>query len=109
MKYKYGNLTKAQILSIKKFLRKSIFFLLLYVDPATKQDYSYIDVNEAFVNLLYKMGGLNSMLINCIEITIAMTLIEEAKLQYNSVSFDYQVYRKLILDAGAEIEKIKEV
>ena len=51
MKHKYGYFSQRQIDLTKQSIRKSIFFLLLCADPNTKQEYQYINVNEAFVNL----------------------------------------------------------
>lgn len=60
---KYGSYSSDQIKSIKLSIRKSIFFLLLYVDPQTKKEYVNIDVVEAFNNIQYKLNGLNSILL----------------------------------------------
>lgn len=51
MKTKYGKYSSAQVSSIKHSIQKSIFFLLLYVDPETRDNYPNIDVNEAFRSL----------------------------------------------------------
>jgi hypothetical protein len=37
-----------------------------------------------------------------------MSYLESARQIYNS-EFDFQLYRKLVLDAGAQIMKVKEV
>ena len=57
MKTRYGDYSSAQIHSTKISLRKAIFFLLLYVDPNTKEEYPNIDVVEAFHSLQYKLNG----------------------------------------------------
>jgi hypothetical protein len=51
MKTKYGKYSSAQIASIKRSVQKSIFFLLLYVDPETRDNYPNINVEEAFKSL----------------------------------------------------------
>jgi len=51
MKTKYGSYSPTQICSTKQSIRKSIFFLLLYVDPKTKEEYPGIDVAEAIRSL----------------------------------------------------------
>lgn len=63
MKNKYGHYSQSQILSIKKSIQKTIFFLLLCVDPETAGEYSDINVVDVFVNLQYKLNGLNNILL----------------------------------------------
>ena len=109
MNYKYGIFSENQIASTKKYIRKQIFFLLLYVDPKTKHEYENINVNTAFSNILYKIGGLNELLQSPPELVSVMSLLESARIEYNNPDFCFSVYRKLILDAGAEVMKIKEV
>ena len=108
MKTKYGKYSSAQVSSIKHSIQKSIFFLLLYVDPETRDNYPNIDVNEAFRSLQFRLNGLNSILLEPPELVRTMSYLESAMQIYNG-DFDFMRYRKLILDAGAEIMKIKEV
>lgn len=108
MNTKYGEYSSAQVSSIKSSIRKSIFFLLLYVDPETKDNYPNIDVADAFRSLQYRLNGLNSILLNSPEVIETMSLLESALIELNSECFDYKKYRKLILDAGSEIMRVKE-
>ena len=108
MKTKYGKYSQTQVSSIKRSFQKSIFFLLLYVDPDTRDNYPNIDVNEAFKSLQLRLSGLNSILLEPPELVRTMSYLESALQVYNG-DFDFMRYRKLILDAGAEIMKIKEV
>lgn len=108
MKTKYGKYSSAQIASIKRSVQKSIFFLLLYVDPETRDNYPNINVEEAFKSLQLRLSGLNSILLEPPELAKTMSYLESALQVYNG-DFDFMCYRKLILDAGAEIMKIKEV
>lgn len=105
---KYGRYSSNQIASVKSHIRKSIFFLLLYVDPQTKDEYPDIDVVNAFHNLQYKLNGLNSILLEPPELIETMSILETALMEYQNDNFDFRKYRKLILDAGSEIMKIKE-
>ena len=105
---KYGEYSSSQISSVKKTLQKSIFYLLLYVDPQTKSQYPNIDVNEAFQSLQFRINGLNSILLEPPELVETMSYLESAQQVYNG-EFNFPVYRKLILDAGATIMKVKEV
>ena len=109
VKHLYGEFSDNQIKDTKKSMRGSIFFLLLCVDPDTSESYKDVDVNKAFDNLLYKIDGLNKLLLYQKNIVDIMSLLKEAQIIYNSPDFDFQVYRKLILDAGAEVLKLKEV
>ena len=109
MKHLYGEFSDNQIVETKKSLRSSIYFLLLCVDPDTSYLYKDVNVNKAFDNLLYKIDGLNSLLFYQKVIVDIMSLLKEAQNIYNTPDFDFRVYRKLILDAGAEVLKLKEV
>ena len=104
----YGSYSPTQIHSTKLSIRKAIFFLLLYVDPETKNNYSNIDVAEAFRNLQYKLNGLNSILLEPPELVETMSLLESARLEYESECFQWRKYRKLVLDAGSKIMDVKE-
>lgn len=109
MKNLYGDFTQEQIAQTKKSLRGSIFFLLLCVDPKTSSEYENVDVNKCFEGLLLKLGGMNDLLMNQPEIVTTMSLLQAALKEFNKLEdFDFNIYRKLILDAGAEIEKLKE-
>ena len=106
---KYGRYSSAQLHSAKVSIRKSIFFLLLYVDPQEKEKYKDIDVIEAFHSIQYRLDGLNSiLLLQSPEIIETMSLLEAALIEYNSECFEWAKYRKLILDAGAKIMQVKE-
>lgn len=106
MNGKYGYYSSAQISSIKTNIRKSIFFLLLCVDPQTRDEYPDVDVKKAFRNLQYKLNGLNGILLEPPELVETMSLLEAALQELNCECFDWQKYRKLILDAGSQIMKV---
>ena len=108
MKHLYGEFTQNQISQAKKSLRGSIFFLLLCADHNTAHEYKDVDVNKSFNGLLLKIGGMNQLLMNQPELVTVMSLLQAAMIEYNSPEFNFHVYRKLILDAGAEVEKLKE-
>ena len=113
MKHLYGEFTQNQIKEIKSSLRKSIFFLLVCVDKKTSQEIieecGKIDVNKSFKGLLLRLGGMNQLLMEPVELVTVMSLLQAAMIEYNSPDFNFQTYRKLILDAGAEVDKLKEV
>ena len=108
MEHLYGEFTEEQMKYAKEKIRHSIFFLLLCVDPKTSWEYEDVDVNKSFNDLMLKLGGMNKLLRCQPEIVIAMSLLQAANIEFNKENFDYNIYRKLILDAGAEIEKLRE-
>lgn len=108
MKTKYGDITNHQFTSTKSFLQKSIFYLLLYVDPNECIKYQDVDVNKAFQHVFDQLIGFNKILFEPPEIPIVMNCLETALEIYNSEAFDWKHYRKLILDAGAKIMEVKE-
>ena len=109
MRHLYGEFTQDQIVQTKKSLRGSIFFLLLCVDNKTAHEYKDVDVNKSFNGLLLKIGGLNHLLMEQPGLVTVMSLLQAAMDEYNSPEFNFHTYRKLILDAGAEVDKLKEV
>lgn len=109
MKHLYGEFTQNQIAETKKSLRGSIFFLLLCVDRKTATEYKDVDVNKCFNGLLLKLGGMNQLLMEQPSLVTVMSLLQAALMEYNNPEFNFHIYRKLILDAGAEVEKLKEV
>lgn len=109
MHSKYGEFSQSQIQNTKKGIRKNIIFLLAIADPKLKEEYKHIDVNAAFDSLLNELSGMNALLLNPPELIAIMSLLEAALIEYNSPNFDFIKYRKLILDACAKVETIKEV
>lgn len=109
VKYKYGKLKSQQVKDIKETMRKQIFFLLLLADPATKGQYPDVDIQRAFDNLMYKINGFNSLLSYPCEIMDVLIILQEAREELNKPELDFETYRKLVLDAGASVQKIKEV
>lgn len=107
--YKYGEFEERQIQDAKTKIRKKIFFLLLIVDPETCEQFNEVNVEEAFNNVQNIIGGLNAILLYPREVVFATSLVEAALLEYKSQDFSYPRYRKLLLDAGWEITRVKEV
>ena len=54
------------------------------------------------------MGGMNELLLCQPELVTTMSLLQAALIEFNNPEFDFGKYRKLILDAGAEINKLRE-
>lgn len=106
IRHKYGEFADMQISEIKQVLRKRIFFLLLVAeDIDTKENFPEVDLEQANTTLLWRIAGLNNLLGQPTELVTVLSLLEEA-LQTIKTDFDFIKYRKLILDAGAEVMKI---
>ena len=105
--HKYGEFADMQISEIKEILRKRIFFLLLVAeDLEAKTKFPEVDLEQANTTLLWRISGLNELLGEPTELVTVLSLLEEAR---NTIKpdFDFGKYRKLILDAGAEVMKIQ--
>ena len=103
----YGSYNNEQFEQYKIQLHKEMFWLLLYKDPKTKDKYKNIDFEKYFVNLMKKLDGLNEILLCPVEMISIMSLLQAALIESRNDHFNYQVYRKLILDAHALVDKIK--
>lgn len=109
MVYSYGEFSQGQVAAYKEKMRKQIYFLLLIVDPKTKADYKDANVEEAFDNILRTFGGFNNLIGNPTPMVTIMSILNAARMEFQKKNFKFSVYRKLILDAGNEVLKIKEV
>ena len=109
--YTYGDFIGLQIKEIKEKMRKQIFFLLVIVDPKTAKDYRNIDAGSAIEDVLKTYGSLNNLLGYPKEFVDVMVLLNAAFLEYQkgTEDFNWGLYRKHILDAGAAVLEIKEV
>ena len=106
MHNKYGTFNNEQMEKFKVKLHKELFWLLIYKDPETKDDYSNVDFEKYFKGMMKKINGLNSLLFYPYEIVSIMSLLEAALIETQLDDFDYKIYRKLILDAHNLVDKI---
>lgn len=107
--HKYGEFADMQIAEIKEVLRKRIFFLLVVADDEVnngKQEFPEVNLTKANTSILWRISGLNKILGEPTELVTVISLLEEAKSTITD-NFDFDKYRKLVLDAGAEIMKIQ--
>ena len=114
MIYKYGDFSNNQISETKKLMRKKIFYLLLCVDPKTCNEHKDTDIIKAFDSTLREFGGLNDILFHPTPLVRIISLLEAALVEvsnpdFTTNDFEHCAYRKLVLDAGAEVMNIKEV
>ena len=103
VQYKYGEFAEMQVSDMVQLIRKRIFFLLLVAESPGK--FPDINLEKAHTSLMWKLSGFNELLGQPSEIVTTMSLLEEA-LNNLKTNFDFVKYRKLILDAGAEVSKI---
>lgn len=112
IEHRYGEFTETQLDEYKKKLHDKMFWLLLYKDPKTKDKYPEMDdenFKKYFEFLMKEIAGLNELLFRPKEIVEILSMLMAAWLETLKEEFDYQSYRKLILDAHHLVDKIKEV
>lgn len=106
MNHKYGHFNNEQMEKYKVKLHKDLFWLLIYKDPKTKEEFANVNFDKYFDGLMRKINGLNELLFYPVEIVTIMSLLEAALIETRKEDFDYLAYRKLVLDAHAQIDKI---
>ena len=105
--YEFGEFKEEQMEEYKKKLHNKMYFLLLYVDPETKDSFEeQIDVDKYFYFLLCELDGLNRLLNYPKEVIEMMSILRYAKHVLHKEDFQYRGYRKLILDAHSLIDKM---
>lgn len=102
----YGELKEDDFEKYKEKLHKELFWLLVYKDPKTKEQYKYVNFEKYLVRLIKKINGLNEILLCPAELISIMTLLQAALIETRQDSFDYQEYRRMILDAHSLVDKI---
>lgn len=108
MQHLYGNFSEQQIKEYKIKMHKEMFWLLLYKDPETKDQFRNTNYEKYFIGLMKKLDGLNTLLLCPVEIVSILSLLQAAYNETKKEEFDYQSYRKLILDAHSLVDKIPE-
>jgi len=109
IRHKYGEFADMQFHEAKEYIRKKIFFLLLVAeDLETRDKFPNVDLGQAHANIMYKLSGLNSILGEPREMVTVLSTLEKANNLILENEFDFKLYRKLILEAGAEVSKICE-
>ena len=108
MKYKYGELSKKQIHDYKSYLHTKIHWMLLYKDPNLEEQYNHVNVSKYIISVQRQLAGLNELFNYSPQMLVLMTLIEKAKQVSEEASFDFCVYRSLLLDAHSAIDELPE-
>lgn len=102
----YGKFDEEQFKKFQEKLHKELFWLLLYKDPKTTKEYAHVDFEKYLIGLQRKINGLNELLFYPPQIISIMSLLQAALQETRKEDFDYSVYRKLVLDAHALVDKI---
>lgn len=106
MNTKYGQFSEEQISEYKVILHKKLFWLLLYKDPKTKDEYKSVNFEKYYNGLMGEINGFNELLSYPKQVVEIMSLLEAALIESKDDNFDYSKYRKYILDAHALVDQI---
>lgn len=106
MTYRYGEFPDNQMSRYKDKLHKRIFWLLLYKDPKTKEEFTHVNYEKYVEFLMKELDGFNSLFEYPTEMIQVMSLIQASYKEAEKDCFDFKVYRKLVLDAQNLIDKI---
>lgn len=112
MNYLYGNFSDNQIELNAKIMHSEVHKLLLYKDNKITETIfvSEKDFLNYFTNLLYRFGGLNELLGEPVEMVSLMSTLQAAKDEVCSDNYNWNNFRRLILDAHGFIKLMfKEV
>ena len=99
--HKYGEFKPSQVEYYQKKLRKKIFWLVLYTDQNTKDDFGDVNVVKYHENLLFEISRCNELLLYPKDFVEIITSLESALYILKSDHFDFNKYKKLVFDAGA--------
>lgn len=102
----YGKYGENQLLNYRDKLHSKIFWLLIYKDPKTIDDYSYVDFDKYFRSLMKEINGLNDILMQPPKLIEMMSLLQAAYNETVAEKFNYRAYRKFILDAHNVLDEI---
>ena len=105
--HKYGEFKQEQTEYYQNKLRKKIFWLVLYTDKNTKDDFENIDVVKYHENLLSEISSYNELLFYPKDFVEIINTLEQALSILKSDNFDFIRYKKLVFDAGASIQRLK--
>lgn len=103
---KYGDLNEEQLDRYREKLHKKLFWLLLYKDPETKDDFEYVDFDSYFSTLMRELNGLNALLLYPAGLPELLSVLQAAYDESTKQLFNYRVYRKLVLDSHALLDRI---
>ena len=107
----YGEFSDDQIKANARLMHGEIHKLLLYKDPELSDQIfkSEEEFYTYFNNLLYRFGGLNTLLGNPKQMIALMSTLQAALGEVQSDQYDWTVFRHLILDAHGYVKAMFEV
>lgn len=101
MNTKYCSLSEEQRESTIKSIHSNIFWALLYKEQGDAR------LEKHFDFLMFKIGGLNSLLGYPAKMGELLTLLEAARIELQKGDdFNFKLYRKAILDAEMVVDKL---
>lgn len=101
----YGCFQSEHLDDYKKKLHSKLYWLLLYKDPETKDQFN-VDFDKYFVNLMKELTGLSEILLNPTELLEMMSKLQAAYNETLKHPFEYGIYRKFVLDAHSCIDRL---
>lgn len=102
----YGGFTAEQLDEYRAKLHNKLFWLLLYKDPETCNEFSDVDFDKYFINLMRELNGLCDILMHPSGIIEMMSVLQAAYNESCKADYDYKVYRKFVLDAHTLLDRM---
>lgn len=104
----YCSFPETQLTQTAKSMHNDVHRLLLYKDDKIKEKLfcSDDDFKSYFTNILYRFGGLNTLLGCPVKMIALLSTLQAAYNVVDSDEFDFATYRKLILDAHGYIDQV---
>lgn len=102
MEYKYGHYPSEQFNKYKKRLHSLVHWLLIYAEEKNPI------LDNYFTKVQCKLDGLNELIEHPSQMVEIMNLIESARIVYNSPTYDYEIYRKIILEIHDLIDMLPD-
>lgn len=106
MTSKYGDFTSEQMQEYKKKLHDKLFWLLLYKDPNTANDFKDVDFDRYFETLMKELNGLGDLLLHPVGLIEMLSILEAARIESKETQFNYKTYRKFVLDAHNLLDRM---
>lgn len=103
---KYGSLSVDDLKEYKDKLHRKLFWLLLYKDPDTKDEFSYVNFTAYHESLMCELNGLNDILLQPSGLAEILCVLQAAYNETLKETFNYKLYRKFVLDAHALLDKM---
>lgn len=96
---KYGDFSAEQLNEYRERLHSKMFWLLLYKDPKTSDQFETVNFDRYFENLMKELNGLGDLLLHPNGLVEMMSELEAAYNESMHEEFSYPIYRKFVLDA----------